>query len=111
MSDSLLRARLLDALPESLRADAGRRFDLHGERLLTLLSTLYGEAGIGDLLSAIGGLMAARPDALLALDREREARPGWFTSERMLGYSAYVDRFGGTLRGLEQRIGHLEALG
>lgn len=42
----------------------------------------------------VGSLMAARPAALRSLDREREADPRWFCEPGMLGYSAYVDRFG-----------------
>ncbi|MCW8809221.1 MAG: alpha-amylase family glycosyl hydrolase, partial [Rhodanobacter sp.] len=42
---------------------------------------------------------------------ERARDPDWFVRQRMLGYSAYVDRFGGTLDGVAARIDHLRSLG
>ena len=52
-----------------------------------------------------------RPAALVALDAAREADPTWFRAPEMLGYSAYVDRFGGTIAGVAARIDYLAGLG
>lgn len=108
--------RMLAVLPSHLQAEAARRFGQHGERLLHDLASLYGEragydAWLGDLMEAVGREYAARPAELLALDARRAAAPDWFTSQHMLGYSAYADRFGGDLRGVARRIGHLRDLG
>lgn len=116
MTDSPHLARLLAAVPPDLQREAARRFALHGPVLQQRLALLYGEragfdAWLGDLFEAVGRLHAARPAALLALDAQRVAAPQWFASEHMLGYSAYVDRFGGSLGGVAGRIGHLKAMG
>lgn len=116
MTDLPSPERLLAALPLALRADAARRYAAHGPLLYRRLAGLYGDRPgfdhwYDDLLGTIGALLAARPAELLALDERRAADPGWFLRQDMLGYSAYVDRFGGDLAGLGRRIEHLRALG
>ncbi len=108
--------RLVEVLPAHLRAQAQRRYAMHGPVLHQRLSELYGGRAdfgpwYGNLLEAIGRLHGARSPALLAQDARRAAQPDWFASQHMLGYSAYVQRFGGTLRGVAERIGHLRAIG
>ena len=108
--------RLLDVLPAHLSADAQRRYAVHGPVLHQRLFALYGARPdfalwFGDLLESIGRLHAARPEDLLAQDAQRAAQPNWFASQHMLGYSAYVQRFGGTLRGVAGNIAHLRAMG
>jgi amylosucrase len=114
MSTSL--RRLLDALPANQHAGAQRRFArqqaILGDRLQRLYGHLPGHgAWLDDLMAEVGQLMAARPAALQALDAAREDDPEWFCASGMLGYSAYVDRFGGNLRGVAARIPHLRELG
>lgn len=116
MTDFPNMDRLLAVLPEHLREEAARRLAVHGPVLHRQLALLYGDsvgfdAWYGDLLESIGHLHAARSPALLALDARRVATPGWFADQHMLGYSAYAERFGGTLRGVAQRISHLRKLG
>jgi amylosucrase len=116
MTTDIPLARLLAELPHELHAEARARYGAHQAVLRGRLERLYGrqsgfEAWLGELLAAVGRLYAERPEALRALDRERAADPGWFTRPAMLGYSAYVDQFGGTLRGVQERIEHLRALG
>ncbi|EIZ79008.1 amylosucrase [Novosphingobium sp. Rr 2-17] len=53
----------------------------------------------------------ARSPALRALDADRAARPAWFGAPDMIGYSFYVDRFAGTVAGLQGRLPWLETLG
>ena len=110
------RRQFLAMLPRARRAAAGRRFARAGSVLVTQLSALYGHTpGFAEWLRALcadlGRLAAARPAPLRTLDQQRAARPDWFVRQRMVGYSAYVDRFGGTLEGVGERIGHLRALG
>ena len=116
MTDFPSPQRLLAALPSHLRADAERRYAAHGPLLYRRLAALYGDrpgfdGWYSELLGAIGALYAARPAQLRELDARREADPGWFQRQDMLGYSAYAGRFGGDLRGVARRIGHLRALG
>ncbi|MGL5858384.1 MAG: alpha-amylase family protein [Angustibacter sp.] len=52
-----------------------------------------------------------RDDDLAALDEARTLRADWFQRPEMLGYAAYVDRFGGTLTGVVDRLPYLRELG
>ncbi|MFC5513197.1 alpha-amylase family glycosyl hydrolase [Massilia jejuensis] len=109
-------APLLAALPPERRDEVLRRYAEHGPLLYRRLAAVYGAMpGFGQwydtLLGALGALHAARPRELVALDAARAADPAWFTRQHMLGYSAYTDHFGGNLRGVEERIGHLQTLG
>jgi amylosucrase len=113
---SLPLRRLLDALPAGRLADARRRAVRHEPVLADRLQRLYGHlpghaAWLESLMTDVGRLMAARPAALQAVDAAREDDPAWFCAPTMLGYSAYVDRFGGNLRGVKARIPHLRDLG
>ena len=110
-----MRHMLEQVAPEQ-RAEAGRRFARHAATLHERLHRLYGQhsnftAWLEELFAAMGRAIAARPGDLRAQDRAREADPEWFCSQTALGYCAYVDRFGGTLSGVAQRIPHLRELG
>jgi amylosucrase len=98
------------------RAEAARRFEVAGLALAEQLARLYGTTQefhdwIGTLFDDLGNLADARPLPLLALDQQRATDPDWFLRQHTVGYSAYVDRFGGTLAGVGERIDHLRALG
>lgn len=97
-------------------AEGAERFDRHAPRLLHWLTKLYGrqpmfERWLPSLCTTLGTLARARPSALRELDREREQDPDWFIHEKRVGYCAYVDRFGGDLRGVADRVDYLENLG
>ncbi len=116
MTKHELLQRLQGALPPELHATAARRFASREAVLQERLQSLYGHLPhygqwLGQLMAALGGLMAARPAALRWLDDQREADPAWFAGQHMLGYSAYVPQFGGTLQGVAARIPHLRELG
>lgn len=117
-ADLLAAARqaFLAAVGTRRQACAERRFATAGPTLVAALHALYGERAdfrpwLRDLCGRLGGFAGARNEALAALDAAREREPDWFVRQRMLGYSAYVDRFAGTLSGVAGRIRHLRALG
>ncbi|WP_369943190.1 alpha-amylase family glycosyl hydrolase [Xanthomonas medicagonis] len=90
------------------------RLQRHGERLLAPLQALYGAhpafaQWLPQWLTQLAAAANARPPALRRLDAERA--PDWFASPAMLGYSAYVDRFAGTLAGVGERVPYLQELG
>jgi len=108
--------RLLAVLPDDLRPQAAQRLAAAEPVLRRLLAGLYGEradfdAWLGDLMESLGALYSARPPELRALDAQRAAQPEWFLSQRMLGYCAYVQNFGGDLNGVAARIPYLRELG
>lgn len=98
------------------RADRlGERIAIHGPLLLRQLHRIYGPEVAGRVharaLECITRRAAERNPVLRTLDDARQADPAWFVTPEMLGYSTYVDRFGGTLAGVTERIGHLQGLG
>ena len=104
------------ALPDAQHATLQRRLDRHEGILRERLHRLYGHLPGHDtwyaaLMAEVARSMAVRPAELQALDRTREDNPAWFCAPTMLGYSAYVDRFGGDLAGVARRIPHLRDLG
>ncbi|WP_229257829.1 alpha-amylase family glycosyl hydrolase [Duganella margarita] len=107
---------MLAVLPDQLRLQALPRLAAYEPVLRRLLAGLYGgqpdfDAWLGDLMASLGELYAARPAALRALDEQRAAQPEWFLSQRMLGYCAYVQNFGGDLNGVAERIPYLQEMG
>lgn len=110
------RQHFLSMLPPDQHALADQRLALAGNDLIDALTALYGHVEgfspwLATLFAQLGRQASLRPAELVALDIERENQPDWFVRQRMLGYSTYVDRFGGNLRGVAGRIGHLRALG
>ena len=102
--------------PDTERQQALARFRQVAPRLEACLERLYGEAGgyrdwLIELYRRIGHRAGQRPAELKALDRRREAQPDWFIRDRLVGYAAYADRFGGDLRGVTGRIPYLRSLG
>ncbi|MEV4779279.1 alpha-amylase family protein [Burkholderia sp. LMU1-1-1.1] len=116
MPSQVTSDRLLAVLPEDLRPQAAERLNTAEPVLRRLLAGLYGghagfDAWLGDLMASLGKLYAERPPELRALDIRRAAQPEWFLNQRMLGYCAYVQNFGGSLNGVAERIPYLEELG
>jgi amylosucrase len=116
MPSEVIADRLLAVLPDDLRPQATQRLAAAAPVLRRLLAGLYGdradfEAWLGDLMESLGRLYAERSPQLRALDLRRAAQPDWFLNQRMLGYCAYVQNFGGDLNGVAERIPYLEELG
>lgn len=77
------------------------------------LTALYGrDVGFSSWLQSVRALVetatAERPETLKAWDRDH-AR--WWLSPKAVGYSAYVDRFGGDFSGVSSALHYLDALG
>ncbi len=92
---------------------AGLRADWEPD-LRSALRGLYGERAddVADrLMAAAGDASRRRSEDLRSRDLDRLARPDWYQSPERLGYMAYVDRFGGDLRGVAKRIPYLTELG
>ena len=92
------------------------RLALHFPRLFHLLVGLYGNHydlfyHLTQLVALAARSWLARSPELKALDREREAHPTWFQSEKMLGGVCYVDLFAGDLQALRTKIPYFKELG
>ena len=84
--------------------------------LRNMLVRLYGEhpgflVWFDQLWHSISQCMNDRPAPMRALDNIRQSDPHWFTSQKMVAYTTYVDRFGGDLKGVAAKIPHLQTLG
>ncbi|WP_407659941.1 amylosucrase [Litorilinea aerophila] len=92
------------------------RLRTHFPALFERLVALYGHHydffyHLEQLLVEAGQAWFTRDPALRALDRQRQADPRWFQSEKMLGAVYYVDLFAGDLQGLRKKIPYLQELG
>jgi amylosucrase len=68
-------------------------------------------ANLEALVRVLAGRWAERPTDLRVLDRQRAFQSDWFQAPGMVGYVFYVDRFAGTIRGVESHLDYLEELG
>jgi len=106
------------ARPPSVTDDAifELRLARSGPDLVPMLEALYGAhpgyAAFRDrLLNALRQGWRDRPADLKRLDLQRDLEPDWFQRPGMAGYVFYIDRFAGTLKGILDRLDHLEELG
>src|SRR5215470_9559160 len=102
-------------LCDSDTAAVRRRLARWGPDLLAGLA-VYGHSQLADglperIIDEVIDCVASRRPALRSLDEERVLRPDWFLTPDQVGYVCYADRFGGTLRGVQERIGYLRELG
>ena len=93
-----------------------RRFTEHFATLHPLFVELYGERedGLEQLAAVVAeasGSWNVRPLELKARDDLREADPGWYLSNQMLGGVCYVDRYAGNLQGVRDSIPYFQELG
>ncbi len=114
IAEPCIRQALAPLIPA--RPALAARMAAHLPPLGAALDALYADHpdyvhAVTGLAAALAAACAARAPDLCALDAAREAAPGWFLGSEMIGYSAYVDRFGGTLAGVAERVPYLQALG
>lgn len=81
------------------------------------LRRLYGDmpghnfaAFMGEVARRLADASAARPHDMRARDARRRGDDGWFMRPGRPAYSAYVDKFAGTLKGCIARIPYLQEL-
>ncbi len=106
-------------LPAALSAGDSLTLTLRGEQACGLvrpiLAALYPEHDhekvAQRLLSVAQRAVSDRPERLRLRDRQAETNPGWFQSNEMIGYVAYVDRFAADLAGVAARLDYLEEVG
>ncbi|WP_090480886.1 alpha-amylase family protein [Nakamurella panacisegetis] len=105
----------LAAAPADLRETFGLRLDRWWADLRDGLAGVYSPEdadGLGErLVRLAAAAFLARDPELRRLDAERTLAPDWFQQSDMLGYAAYTDRFGGTIAGVQDKIGYLQELG
>ncbi|WP_295674806.1 amylosucrase [uncultured Mucilaginibacter sp.] len=70
-----------------------------------------GKSAFDELIEVIINSYKTRSSVLKARDLEKENKGNWFLSNEITGMSLYVDRFGGNLKGLGNKLDHFEKLG
>jgi amylosucrase len=82
--------------------------------LLTGLTGAYPEHAV-EMANRLVEIAAAnfreRSAELRLLDLRRHTDPQWFQHPRMLGYATYADLFGGSLKGVADKVDYLSELG
>jgi len=92
------------------------RYEIYTPDATSALRHLYGDKEsfpeiLARIMRIVRDAYLQRPEALKELDLRRSQRPDWFQQPDRIGYTAYVDRFAGTLKGVEQKISYLKELG
>ncbi|MDO5136573.1 MAG: alpha-amylase family glycosyl hydrolase, partial [Eubacteriales bacterium] len=88
------------------------RFQRHFDELKWLYMELYqNEEMLDELTQNMKRFYEERREALKGLDRRREENPGWFRQNDLLGMMLYVDNFGGTLKGVQEKLDYVEQCG
>ncbi len=100
-------------VPELDRLELSDRFASLWPVAEACLRRVYGshpdcEAWLQRIAEVVRELAEARSPDLRLRDRTRAQ---WWTGGDVVGYSAYVDRFAGDLRRLQDRLGYLKELG
>ena len=96
-----------------MTAEYKKRLERHYDELKWLFCELYGEntAAFTKLLDSMQEYYSARKTDLKKLDRTREAEPGWYQKNDMLGMMMYTDCFAGTLQGVREKLPYIKECG
>jgi amylosucrase len=101
--------------PSEAEARVDARAQFWTPALRPLIDALYGKVADTDelverLVSRSRAAALQRRASLRQLDIEREIDPAWFQRSSMIGYVAYAELFGGTLKGVADRLDYLSEL-
>ncbi len=90
-----------------------RRFARHSDELKWLFCELYhGDMPAYDrFVQMLRQAYDARPEALRVSDRRREQDPDWYRGNHLVGMLMYVDRFAGTLKGVQEKLDYIQEAG
>lgn len=93
-------------------AEFERRLARHIDELRWLYMELYDNSSMfAELCDEMRRFYQERSAGLRELDARREADPGWFCRNDMLGMMLYVDNFAGTLQGVKEKLDYLKDSG
>lgn len=88
------------------------RWNRHKDEMRWLYMELYDN---GDMFAELEEKMRSfakeRNATLKKLDKQRETDKDWYKSGDMLGMMLYIDNFGGTFKGVQDKISYLEKSG
>ena len=89
------------------------RFERHADELKWLYCELYNTdmQAYDYFVDMLYRAWQARPEALRALDAEREAKPDWYRGRDRTGMLMYVKAFAGTLNGVREKLDYIQDCG
>ena len=89
------------------------RFRRHEDELKWLYYELYhsAENAYESFTDMLYRSWKERPEALRAMDREREEYPDWYRRRNLTGMQLYVKAFAGTLQGVLRKLDYIEGCG
>lgn len=86
-----------------------RRMDRHHDELRWLYMELYGnDSMFSELCDNLNRFYLERNERLKEQDCRREADPGWYRQNDMLGMMFYIDNFAGNMKGVASRLDYLQ---
>lgn len=89
-----------------------RRLEQHRKELKQLFDSLYHDDNAFQYFcSMLRKYYDDRSEALKAMDASREANPGWYKDQNILGMLAYTQCFGKTLKGVQSHLDYLQETG
>ncbi len=94
-------------------AEFKRRYERFADELTWLYKELYhnDEAACDYFVQMLYQAYKARPMALKALDRQREADPDWYKGHELTGMLMYVNAFAGNLQGVRKKLDYIQDCG
>ena len=85
-----------------------KRLERHHDELRWLYMELYeNDSMFAELLENMKAFWKERDAALKDLDESREANPGWYRQNDMLGMMLYIDNFAGDMKGVKARLDYI----
>ena len=79
------------------------------DELRWLYMELYqNDSMFAELCDNIRRFYDERDPYLKSMDREREQNPNWYKTNEMLGMMLYIENFGGTIKGVEDKLDYIE---
>lgn len=84
------------------------RLDRHHSELKWLYMELYGNDDMfAELCSQMYEYYGKRKLKLRNRDERKEKHPGWFKQNDMLGMMLYIENFGGTIKGVQEKLDYI----
>ena len=85
------------------------RLKKHHDELRWLYMELYNNGSMFfELMETLRKFYEDRGSGLKAIDREKEADPNWYRRNDLLGMMLYIDNFGGTIKGVQEKLDYIQ---
>ncbi|MDD5863784.1 MAG: alpha-amylase family glycosyl hydrolase, partial [Firmicutes bacterium] len=96
-------------MTDTEQKEFARRLQKHHDELRWLYMELYDNGSMFfELMQTLQRFYQERSDSLKAIDRQKEADPGWYRRNDLLGMMLYINNFGGTIRGVQDKLDYLQ---